>query len=173
MKHTILLSLGFTALFATVSCAAHQPFQISKLLSQNTQRWTITDSSPVVTMFAESGSCAPNLQQASLVGEFCFNAIPVAEISVSLSSVKITSLCVATHLPDSASDAALIVVDRQGQIVAEALGKQSFQILATLAGNGTYRVFAGFPTATPGQKVKVLAGRSEQFALGAEACSAK
>lgn len=173
MAHSILLSLGFSAALATVGCGAQQPLQTSTLQSQSTQRWSISDNSPVVTTYAESGSCAPNLQQASLVGEFCFNAIPVAEISVSVSSGKLTSLCVATHLSDSATDAALVVVDRQGQIVAESLGRQNFQILASLPGNGTYRVFAGFPTATPGQKVKVLAGRSEQFALGTAACSAR
>jgi hypothetical protein len=102
---------------------------------------------------------------------YCFNEVPFAEVSVSLSSGKLITACVATHLPGGVSDAALLVVDLQGRYVAEALGQAGFQVVASIAGPGQFKVYVGFPSATAGQSVKVLLAASQQFATANAACS--
>jgi len=161
------------AALSSVGCSYDSEVQWSKISSHATQRWNLSGEGAVFSATAQSGRCATQLPSASLSSGYCFNEVPLAEINVSLSSGKLVTACVATHLQGGASDAALLVVDSQGRYVAEAFGQAAFQVVASIAGPGQFKVYAGFPTAAAGQSVKVLLAASQQFAIANVACALK
>ncbi|NBW80472.1 hypothetical protein EBR21_01840 [bacterium] len=166
-----LLSTFLVSTLLFAACGRNEDNNLSRLASQSPLNWGVSAVSGPVSTVAESGNCATNLPQTVIVNNYCFNEVPVAIVSTSLGRTNLATLCVATHSPGSASEAALLVVDEDGQYVAESIGKGGFQVLATLVGSGRYKVYVGFPDAAAGQRVKVLAGRSEQFTLTTSACT--
>jgi hypothetical protein len=170
MKAYLSSIFGFSTLLFT-ACGHNEDNRSSRLASQTTLNWSFSATSAPVATFAESGNCATNLPQTLLVNNYCFNEVPVAVVSTSLEMSGLVTLCVATHASGSVSEASLLVVDDAGQYVAESMGKGGFQVLATLAGNGRFKVYVGFPGAAAGQRVKVLGGLSRQFTLTSSACT--
>ncbi|NBX16822.1 MAG: hypothetical protein EBR09_05595 [Proteobacteria bacterium] len=161
---------GLVSVLAAVGCSTDLVTPDSSVASQATQRWTFNPSSGAVSSFAESAAqCAGNFPSTSLSSGYCFNPVPVAEISAVTDVGQIISICVATHDQGSAATAALVVVDQNGEFVSEAFGKGRMQVLATLAGSGKFKVYAGFSSAGEGQRVKVLAGFSSQFSIASVA----
>ncbi|MEN9824536.1 MAG: hypothetical protein RI953_281 [Pseudomonadota bacterium] len=170
MKAHLSAIFGVLALLFT-ACGRNEGNSSSQLASQTTLNWNFSATSAPVATFAESGNCATNLPQTLIVSNYCFNEVPVAVVSATLEMSGLVALCVATHASGSVSEAALLVVDDAGQYVAESMGKGGFQVLATVAGNGRYKVYVGFPSAAAGQRVKVLGGLSRQFTLTSSACT--
>jgi hypothetical protein len=160
-----------SSLFA-VACSTDAAVENSSFSSQVTQSWSFNPASGAVSAFAESSdACASQIPSTSLSSGHCFNPTPVAEISASVAVGQILSLCVATHEQGSASSASLVVLDQNGQLVSEAFGNGRMQIIATFAGSGRFKVYAGFASPAAGQRVKVLAGFSQQFAISSTACT--
>ncbi|MFZ9520523.1 MAG: hypothetical protein ACO3A4_08605 [Silvanigrellaceae bacterium] len=170
MKALLLRSLLASTVLST-ACGQHDNGVQSQIASQSTLTWNFTSASAPVSTMAESGACAGNLPSTMIVNNYCFNEVPVANVTTSLASSELVTLCVATSTAGSVNNAALLVVDAAGQNVAESMGKGDFQIVATLAGSGKFRVYVGFPTAAAGQRVKVLAGLTGQFGIASSACS--
>jgi len=164
----VVASVLFTA------CSTDSVLQTSELSSHVTQSWNFHSGSSAVSAMAESSdSCATNLPEASLASGHCFNPTPIAEVVSSAGVGPLLALCVATNVPGGSSQASLIVVDQQGRLASESFGNGSMQVLATVPTGGRFKVYAGFPSAGAGQRVKVLGGYTGQFSVNSIACSFK
>lgn len=164
----VAASVMFTA------CSTDADLQTSDFSSQVTQSWNFNSGSSAASAIAESSdNCATNLPEASLASGHCFNPTPVADVVSSAGVGPLLTLCVATNVAGSASQASLIVVDQQGRLASESFGNGSMQVLATVPSGSRYKVYVGFPSAGAGQRVKVLAGFTAKFSVNSIACSFK
>ncbi|MEY4066155.1 MAG: hypothetical protein RIR26_2363 [Pseudomonadota bacterium] len=164
----LFVSLSFLVFLA--ACSTEESVSDSALMSQVTQVWRFSAGSAPLSFLAESGKCAQNLPQSSLSQGYCFNEVPAAEITVSDVSNGTPAICVATHLAGTASDAAALIVDFNGNYVSEVSGNGSRQSIDVLR-IGRHRVYVGFPNGAVGQKVTLRLALLSQFSLQAPACN--
>ena len=165
--HSVFVMMSFSL----AACSNDSQTFDSKLASHVTQNWTVSPTSEPMSMLAESGPCAENLPTSGFSAEYCFNSVPALSVNVVGSGGSMTAFCVATHLPGMSSDAALLVVDAQGQFVSEVTGQGTKQLIDSFARPGRYTVYVGFPTSAPSQRATVRMAPLAKFALSSPACS--
>jgi len=171
MKISSTLVIGF-CVFA-VGCADGVGHSEAQLASRVTQNIQFTAQSQPVSLVVESGACARNLPQTSLTSDYCFN--PIAAVSLNIVSIgsSAPAFCVATHLAGMSPEAALLVVDSNGQYVSEASGRGNTQVFDKFFKTGRYTFYVGFPFSTAGQKATIRIAPLSSFAMRSPACSWK
>jgi len=165
--------LIFTSLLlALVGCGQDLKIPESGLASHATQNWSVSGVSQPLSMVAESGACLTQLPSNSFASDYCLNAVPAARISVSSAAAgTMVAFCLATHLPGMASQAALMVVDAQGNLVSEVTSNGNMQMIDTFTRSGTFTVYVGFPTGVSNQRVTVRVAPLSKFAVSSPACN--
>ncbi|MEY2986568.1 MAG: hypothetical protein RJB13_89 [Pseudomonadota bacterium] len=161
--------IGLCVLAVGCSDGVHQ--LDAQLASQVTQNIQFTAQSQPVALVVESGACATHLPRTSLTSDYCFN--PVAAVNLNIISIGASSpaFCVATHLAGMASEAALLVVDSNGQYVSEASGRGNTQVVDTFSKAGRYTFYVGFPSSAAGQKATLRIAALNSLAMRSPACS--
>ena len=154
-----------------VGCSDGGDHLEAQLASQVTRDIQFTAQPQRVDLVVESGACATNLPQTILTPNYCFNAVPVINLNVTSLGASDPSFCVATHLSVMAPEAALLVVDSNGQYVSEASGRGNTQVFDKFVKTGRYTFYVGFPSSAAGQKATVRIALLNNSAMRSPACS--
>ncbi len=164
--------LSKSLLLVLVGCGQGIESSESVLASHSTQNWSVNAASQPLTMVAESGECMSNPPQTGFAAGYCFNKVPAARVTVNVGlGGTMSGFCVATHLPGMASQAALLVLDSQGQLVSEVTGNGSLQLIDSFARSGIYTLYVGFPMNSGAQKVTLRVAPLSRFAVSSPACN--
>lgn len=164
--------LSKSLLLAIVACGHGADSSESTLASHSTQNVNMNGASQPFSMIAESGECMTNPPASSFAAGFCFNKIPAARVSVdAVGGGSMPGFCVATHLPGMASQAALLVVDSQGNLASEVTGNGALQMIDSFVRPGIYALYVGFPLNSGSQRVTLRVAPLSKFALSSPACN--
>lgn len=164
-------TLGIGLCVFAVGCSNGLEQLDAQLASQVTQNIQFTSQSQPVNLVVESGACASNLPRTSLTSDYCFNSVAAMSLNIVSMGGSAPAFCVATHLAGMAPEAALLVVDSNGQYVSEASGRGNTQVFDTFSKVGRYTVYVGFPSSAPGQKATIRIAPLNSLAMRSPACS--